>query len=60
MEANTKRTKFTTTLTNEHKRRLGILTAHNNKNGKNELLELLIDKEWKCYLNEMGNKQIIR
>jgi hypothetical protein len=24
------------------------------------LLELLIDKEWKCYLNEMGNKQIIR
>lgn len=50
------REKFTTTLSKEHKKRLAILTAHYEKNGKNELLEQLIDEKWKCYKDEMGNK----
>ena len=50
------RTKFTTTLTNKHKKRLAILTAFYDKRGKNDLLEYLIDEKWKCYENEMGNK----
>jgi hypothetical protein len=56
MKANIVRTKFTTTLTNEHKKKLAILTAYYEKNGKNDLLEQLIDEKWKCYENEMGNK----
>lgn len=49
--------KFTTTLSTEHKKRLGILTAYYDKHGKNELLELLIDEKWRCYLDEMENQK---
>lgn len=57
MKANDiEREKFTTTLGKEHKKKLAILTAHYEKNSKNELLEQLIDEKWKCYINEMGNK----
>ena len=56
MKANNERIKFTSTLTNEHKKKLAILTAHYEKSGKNEMLEQLIDEKWKCYKNEMGDK----
>lgn len=50
------REKFTTTLSQKHKKRLTILTAFFGEKGKNALLEKLIDEKWECFKNAMENQ----
>ena len=48
------RKKFTTTLTEEHKRRLAILSASEGID-KNKWIEQKVDEEWGKYVNEVAN-----
>lgn len=56
MDKNNKE-KFTTILTSECKYKLKILTAYNKFEYINQYIENVVEKEWKCYENEMGKKQ---
>lgn len=49
------RKKFTTTLTEEHKRRLQTLASMEGLKA-NDLIEKLVDIEWGKFINEMGNE----
>lgn len=49
------REKFTTTLTQEHKRRLAVLSANDGLD-RNEWIEKLVDIEWGKFINGMGNE----
>lgn len=50
------RKKFTTTLTEEHKRRLKVL-ASNEGLKANDWIEQQVDKEWGNFINDMGNEK---
>lgn len=52
-----KRERFNTTLKKESRKKLKILTATNDFNSENEMIEHMIDIEWGKYINEMGSKK---